>query len=270
MPKPKYLPQFRAEDNFRLTLFPNHRSCLWNPNASNSIPKEWTRTQGNNNRKKMDRKKYNDHLEVLNNAFVNANSPFELKFSDVDGIGVYCKRDISVKEYKDSFSHLLSGFCQDRIEGVHFSNALLLTNKRKRGRPSKDASTKTTNDTTHHEEEESETPILPVRKSPRLAQTHSSTNRSKQKDTKDDKQSNHKNESLKNREVVSLFGPISFINHACNSKHSHFNLRQNKSKSPILVIKKKLKKNDQVHFSYGSDYNDVKCMKCFNARNKLK
>ncbi len=214
MPFTTYPPPLRAEDNFRLSLFPDHRLCLWNVNANNVIPRSWSRN-ATKHEHKHHRKEYNDHLSILENAFLNEDSPFELKFTESDGIGVYCKVDISISEYNLKYKHIIIGFTMNKIPGSsNFSDASLLVKNRDVGRP--------------------------------------------------EKGKKHK------RKVYCLYGPISFVNHACNSKHATFNLRQDREQNPYLSIKKNLKAGDQVTISYGPDYPNVRCNYCVAARNQTK
>ena len=212
MPFKKYPAVLRAEDNFRLALFPQQRDCLWNVEAEDKIPRQWT-DNSTKNKYKAERKLYNDHLEVLNNAFVNEESPFELKRSVIEGIGIYCKRDITMSDYNNTFKNLLIGFTMRPVdESVRFSLVEMKVKKRTLGRPPKDGC-------------------------------------------------NHKSE------VYSLYGPISFANHACQSKHATFNLRKKKdSEDFCLTIKKNLKKGDQVTISYGDTFRSVSCNYCKRAR----
>ena len=212
MPFQSYPPQLRAEDNFRLSLFPEHRLCLWNTDAKNIIPRSWSQKKTKDTHK-YHRKQYNDHLSILNAAFLSDDSPFELKYSDHEGIGVYCKRDITISEYNTNHRHLLIGFTMNQIDNSsHFSDVSLIMKKRELGRPKKD-------------------------------RKHTS-------------------------KVFSLYGPISFVNHACQSKHATFNLRQDRNEDPVLCIRKNLKEGDQVTISYGPNYPNVRCNYCWAARNK--
>lgn len=214
MPFESYPPALRAEDNFRLSLFPQHRNCLWKATADNIVPRSWSE---NSTKKKHahSRKIYNDHLEILNKAFMNSESPFELKYSETEGIGIYCKQDLTIKEYNEKYKDLIVGFTTNIIEGsTHFSEVEIKIKKRRLGRPPKDK-----------------------------------------------KQSN---------KIYSLYGPISFANHACQSKHASFNLRKNnESEDMFLKMNRNLKKGDQVTISYGfGRHSNVSCNYC-KARKKL-
>ena len=212
MPFKKYPPALRAEDNFRLALFPQQRSCLWNVEADNKIPRQWT-DNGTKHKYKADRKRYNDHLEVLSNTFLSEESPFELIFSEIEGIGIYCKKDITMSDYNNTYKKLLVGYTMRPVdESVHFSLVEMKVKKRTLGRPPKDGS-------------------------------------------------NYKSE------VYSLYGPISFANHACHSKHATFSLRKNNDSEDLcLTINKNLKKGDQVTISYGNTFRGVRCNYCKRAR----
>ena len=165
------------------------------------------------NKYKADRKSYNDHLEILHNAFVNVESPFELKYSAIEGIGIYCKKDITKSDYNNTYKDFLIGFTMRPVdESIHFSLVELIVKKRTLGRPPKDGS-------------------------------------------------NYKSE------VYSLYGPISFANHACHSKHATFSLRKNNDSEDLyLTIKKNLKKGDQVTISYGTAFRGVRCNYCKKSR----
>ena len=210
MPFKKYPPVLRAEDNFRLTLFPNHRECLWNAAAENKIPRAWSKNSTKNEHCHS-RKLFNDHMDILNNAFLNDDSPFELKYTEAEGIGVFCKKDISISEFnKEKYRDLLIGFTMDVVEGsTQFSEAQFLIKKHRLGRPPK--------------------------------------------------------EGNQTKKVYSLYGPISFVNHACQSKHATFNMWKDShnDENIYLKMKKNLKKGAEVTISYGTDRNlGVRCKYC--------
>ena len=125
-------PPMSAEDNFRLSKFPTHRSCLWKSNSTSSFPRRW----------KDDRhykKQYMMHKKLLEDAFCSSSSPFYLKFSPLRGISVHSKQDLLMTKKSDRarVKTLLSGrYSTFKLKNkVNWSIASLDVPKKNCGRP---------------------------------------------------------------------------------------------------------------------------------------
>ena len=95
-------PEMRAEDNFRLSKYPDHRQCLWSMTSTQALPKRWKNDWKFN-------KRYSSHMNDLIQAFDSSSSPFELKFDPLTGIGVYTKKDLYPKKDSKLVQVLLKG-----------------------------------------------------------------------------------------------------------------------------------------------------------------
>ena len=81
-------PEMCAEDNFRLSLFPDHRACLWSKNAVLTIPRSYK-----SNHQWL--KKYDAHKKILNDSFLETSSLFKLHFDPQFGIGVFSNKTLA-------------------------------------------------------------------------------------------------------------------------------------------------------------------------------
>ena len=129
--KALFLPaEMRAEDNFCLLNFPDHRQCLWSKTSTKNLPKRWKNDSKFN-------KRYISHMNDLNGAFTSARSPFELKFEPLTGIGVYARKDLDPKaDYKDVQNNLKGSYSAfEPKPEINWSLVSLSCSHRKRGRP---------------------------------------------------------------------------------------------------------------------------------------
>ena len=110
----KYPPQWRAEDNFRLSLFgePTTNDCFWRYEQAGKkkLPKQWFTTSKKDFKVYHAKREYYSHLDLLHNAFCHESSVFELKATRAMGIGVFAKCHIHAKMFRDNYSHFLQGF----------------------------------------------------------------------------------------------------------------------------------------------------------------
>ena len=100
-------PTMRAEDNFRLSRFPDHQDCLWSNKSTKNPPKRYF-----HHGKWIDckfKKAYEHHMGLLTSAFCSPRSLFQIKFDEMTGIGVYAKTDLSVKKHTNVVQSLLKG-----------------------------------------------------------------------------------------------------------------------------------------------------------------
>ena len=118
-----------VEDNFRLSLFPDHRACLWSKNAVLTIPRSYT-----SNHQWL--KKYDAHKKILNDSFLETSSLFKLHFDPQFGIGVFSNKTLANtpgnnKMIQDNLHGNYSSFMSDQT----WSIVNLLPKKCARGRP---------------------------------------------------------------------------------------------------------------------------------------
>ena len=100
-------PTMRAEDNFRLSRFPDHQDCLWSNKSTKNPPKRYF-----HHGKWIDckfKKPYVHHMGLLTSAFCSPRSPFQIKFDEMTGIGVYAKKDLSVRKHTNLVQSLSKG-----------------------------------------------------------------------------------------------------------------------------------------------------------------
>ena len=130
-------PEMRAEDNFRLSKYPDHRQCLWSMTSTQALPKRWKNNWKFN-------KRYSSHMNDLSQAFDSPSSPFELKFDPLTGIEVYAKKDVHPQRDYKLVQLLLKG-SYSTFESNSQANWSMVSpsiSHKKRGRPSSEESGK--------------------------------------------------------------------------------------------------------------------------------
>ena len=278
----KYPPEWRAEDTFRLELFgeDTNEDCLWRPTqASTTLPAAWYQRHKKTFKVYTERRKFNEHYQLLQDAFQSKDSPFGLKQVPGMGLGVFKKKRVTTKDFKKKFSYLLCGKVNPpsnhksdshsevavrvRKDGKHYHSALN-DSKKKKAEEEKQAKLAAAPATRIQAPRKTKTAALEGLKKLKAESEFPAKSKARIDQIKKEKRKNIPRQ-YKER---NLCGPMVFVNHACiDHAQCLIAQRRNKGEHPFLQIRNEqnktlLKKGEQLFVFYGDDYDGVVCSLC--------